>query len=113
MNTKRNDSWIKETSTIKVPTRRLDDVIKSLGHENTEIDIMKIDIEGFTYEALQSLGKYLRNVRVFELETEIEGYARAHTNLDIALFMEEQGYKCVDLFYEWPPSIQDQVWKRV
>lgn len=112
MNTKRSDPWIKETSTIKVKTRRLDDVIKELGHEDTEIDIMKIDIEGYTYEALLSLGKYLRNVRVFHLETEIEGVARNKTNLDIALFMQERGYLCTALENEWGEHIQDQVWVR-
>ena len=71
LNTKRSDNWIKETSTIKVKTRRLDDVIEELGHQKTEIDIMKVDIEGYTFEALESLGKYLKNVRVFHLETEI------------------------------------------
>ncbi len=112
MNTNRNDSWIKETTTIKVKARRLDDVIEELGHQKTEIDIMKIDIEGYTYEALMSLGKYLKNVKVFHLETEIEGIARDKTNLDIALFMQERGYLCTALEYEWPPSIQDQIWVR-
>lgn len=112
MNTGRNDNWIKETSTIKVKTRRLDDIIEQLGHQDTEIDIMKIDIEGFTAEALRSLGKYLRNVKVFHLETEIEGSARAETNLDIALFMRENGYLCKALDAEWGPLIQDQVWLR-
>ena len=104
------ESWVKETSVIKVPTRRLDDVIKSLGHK--EIDVMKIDIEHYTWEALQSLGKYLKNVKVFHLETEIEGFARDKTNLDIALFMQENGYICTSIQYEWPPNIQDQVWVR-
>lgn len=112
MNIARNDNWIKKTKIIKVPTRPLDDVIRELSHQNVEIDIMKIDIEGFTYEALVSLGKYLRNVRVFHLETEIEGYSRQHSNLDIALFMEQQGYLCTALDYEWPPAIQDQVYIR-
>lgn len=111
MNTKRNDNWIKETSTIKVKTRRLDDVIKQLGHK--EIDICKIDIEGFTFEALESLGKDLRKVKVFHLETEVEGYARDKTNLDIALYMEQKGYKCTALEGEWLPQIQDQVWTRI
>ena len=113
MNTKRSDKWIKETSTIKVKTRRLDDVIKELKHTKTEIDIMKIDTEGYTAEVLRSLGKYLRNVRVFQVETEITGYARAETNLDIALFMGENGYKLVDIFYEWPPQIEDHVYVRI
>lgn len=113
MNTKRDDKWIKETTTITVKTRRLDDVIKELNHTKIEIDIMKIDTEGYTAEVLRSLGKYLRNVRVFHLETEIQGYARAETNLDIALFMAENGYKCTSLEGEWLPNIQDQVWVRV
>lgn len=112
MNTKRNDNWIKETSTIKVKTRRLDDVIEELGHQKTDIDIMKIDIEGYTFEALEGLRKYLRNVRVFHLETEIEGEARNKTNLDIALFMQERGYLCTALEHEWGDKIQDQVWYR-
>lgn len=106
------DNWIKETTTVKVQTRRLDDVIEELKHQKTEIDIMKIDIEGFTMEALQSLGKYLRNVRIFHLETEIDGVARAETNLDICLFMQSKGYICTALENEWGESIQDQTWRR-
>lgn len=113
LNTKRSDNWIKETSTIKVKTKRLDEVIEELGHQNTEIDICKIDIEGYTWEALESLGKYLRNVRVFHLETEVEGYARNKTNLEIAEYMESKGYICTSLEGEWLPNIQDQVWKRI
>lgn len=111
MNTKRNDNWIKKTSTIKVKTRPLDDVIQELGHN--EIDIMKIDLEGYTWEALESLGKLLRTVKVFHLETEVEGYARNKTNLDIAHYMEQKGYKCTSLEGEWLPDIQDQIWLRV
>jgi len=73
---------------------------------------MKIDIEGYTFEALESLGKYLKNIRVFHLETEIEGYARNKTNVDIALYMQERGYKCTSIEGEWLPNIIDQVWVR-
>lgn len=106
------ENWVKEYDIIKVETRRLDDVIKELGHQNTEIDVMKIDIEHYTWEALQSLGSYLRNVKVYHLETEIETVARDKTNLDIALFMQERGYVCTALDHEWGDTIQDQVWLR-
>lgn len=106
------EPWATNNSTIKVKTRRLDDVIEELGHQSLEIDIMKIDIEHFTYEALVGLGKYLRNVKVFHLETEIEGVARNKTNLDVALFMQERGYICTALENEWGETIQDQVWLR-
>lgn len=105
---RKNYSWVDKTNTIKVKTRRLDDVIKELGHK--EIDIMKIDIEGYSWEALQSLGKYLNIVKVFHIETEIKGVARNKTNVDIALFMQEKGYICTATENEWGESIQDQVW---
>lgn len=108
-----NEPWLKSSTKIKVPTRRLDSVIEELGHQKIDIDVMKIDIEHYTWEALQSLGKYLRNVKVFHLETEPEGYARDKTNLDIALFMQERGYKCTALEHEWGESIQDQVYTRL
>ena len=105
--------WGRNKKIIEVPTRRLDDVIEELGHQNLEIDVMKIDIEGYTYEALQGLDKYLRNVKVFHLETEIEEIARNKTNLDVFLYMEERGYQCTALENEWGHTIQDQVWVRV
>lgn len=105
---RKNYSWVKDTNTIKVKTRRLDDVIEELAHE--EIDIMKIDIEGYTYEALCSLGEYLRMVKVFHLETEIKGVARDKTNVDIALMMQEKGYKLVAVENEWGDNIEDHVY---
>lgn len=113
LNTKRNNSWIKETSIVQVETKRLDEVIEELGHQDTEIDIMKIDIEGYSYEALVSLGKYLRNVRVFHIETEPEGKARAENSSDIALFMTRQGYKLMAVENEWGDEINDHVYLRI
>ena len=112
LNTKRNDNWIKETSTIKVKTKRLDEVIEELGHQNTEIDICKIDVEGYSFEVLEGMGKYIRNTKVYHIETEIASYARNKTNVDIALYMQERGYKCTSIEGEWLPNIIDQVWVR-
>lgn len=111
LNTKRDDEWIQNTSIVKVKTKRLDEVIKELGHD--EIDIMKVDIEGYTFEALQSLGKYLRSVKVYHLETEIEGYARNKTNVDVAIYMQDNGYRMVANDSEWAPNILDQIWVRI
>lgn len=111
MNTSRNENWIKETSTIKVDTIRLDEAIHILDHK--EIDVMKIDIEGYTWEALESLGKSLDIVKVFHLETETKGFDRGKTNLDIAHYMTEKGYRCTALENEWGEHIQDQIWVRL
>ena len=107
-----NLPWGKNNNFIEVKTRRLDDVIEHIGHQNLEIDVMKIDIEGYTYEALQGLGKYLRNVRVFHLETEIADIARNKNNLEVFTYMEKKGYTCTALENEWGDTIQDQVWVR-
>lgn len=103
-----NEPWLKDSSIIKVKTKRLDEVIEELGHN--EIDIMKIDIEHYTMEALLSLGKHLEKIKVFHLETEPEDKARKYSNLDVALFMQERGYVCTSLENEWGDSIEDQVW---
>lgn len=108
-----NEPWVKQTNIIQVPTRTLASVIEELGHQHIEIDIMKIDIEHYTWEALESLGQYLRNVKVFHLETESADVARNKTNLDIALYMQERGYICTALENEWGPHIQDQTWLRL
>ena len=105
--------WVKETSTIKVNTILLSDAIEELGYQHTQIDIMKIDIEGYTWEALEGMGKYLRNVRVFHLETEIPGHARNKTNLDMVMYMEARGYRLFAKEHEWGPTIQDQTWVRI
>lgn len=107
-----NVPWGKTKRIIKVKTRTLASVIEELGHQKRDIDIMKIDIEGYTWEALESMGEYLRNVRVFHLETEIDGVAVNKTNLDIAYYMQQKGYICTTIEHEWGPTIQDQVWVR-
>lgn len=107
------EPWVQKTDTIQVKTRRLDSVVEDLGHVDIDIDIMKIDIEHYSYQALLSLGKYIKNVRVFHIETEIEGTARAETNVDVALFMQNNGFKLVTVENEWGPTIEDQVWVRL
>lgn len=111
--TRIKENWVKDYEIIKVKTRRLDDVIESLGHQDTEIDILKMDIEHYSMEGLLSMGKYLRNCRVLHVETEPEPVARKYTNLDVALFMQNNGFKMVDILYEWGPNIQDQVYCRI
>lgn len=93
---------------ITVETRRLDDVIAELGH--THIDVMKIDAEGFTYEILQGLGERLKHVRVYHLETEVQGIVTNKTNREVFDFMRDNGFLCYALEYEWGTDIEDQVW---
>lgn len=106
-----NEPWLNDYEIIQVKTKRLDEVIEELGHD--EIDIMKIDIEHYSYQALIGIGKHLRKVKVYHIETEPEGKARAETSQDVALFMQHNGYKLVDTSYEWGPEIEDHVYLRI
>lgn len=108
-----NEPWLKDYEIIKVKTKRVDEVIEELGYQNAEIDILKLDIEHYSMEGLLSMGKYLRNARVLHVETEPENVARKYSNLDVALFMQQNGFKLVDILYEWGDTIQDQVYLRV
>lgn len=102
------DKDFKSFNLIQVETRRLDSILSSLGHNS--VDIMKIDIEGFTWEALKSLGMFLGIVKVFHLETEVEGTARKQTNRDIENFMRASGFELFAKEYPWGGGIEDQIW---
>lgn len=108
-----NEPWLKDYEIIKVKTRRLDEVIEELGHHNTQLDIVKIDVEHYSMEALLSMGKYLRNARVLHVETEIAPAARKYTNTDVAIFMKDNGFKLVTTESEWGDPIQDHVYLRI
>jgi FkbM family methyltransferase len=100
----------KGTSTeIEVPVIRMDTFLKSLGI--TEVDVIKVDTEGFSFEVVNGLGDYIHNVKLFHLETETFKRHDGHkNNLEVKSFMESKGFDLVDLSYEWGTTIEDQVW---
>jgi FkbM family methyltransferase len=75
------------------------------------IDLIKVDLEGYSYEFLKGMGDYLPKVKVFHLETETfrrhEGH---HDNEEVKQLMSEAGFRLVEVSYEWGPVIEDQVW---
>lgn len=98
---------------IQVQCRRLDGILPP-----GTIDVLKVDIEGFTLEALHGLGARIADVRVAHLETETHARAGAPwfervTNDVVAEFMRRHGFTLTDLAYEWGPSIEDQTWVRL
>jgi len=100
-----------QLETINVETRRLDSLIP----KNQAIDIMKIDIEQYSWQALQSLGDRLKDVKVFHIETETDlikdvMHPDWHNNIEIREFMEDNGFIFVGKDNEWGEGIEDQVY---
>lgn len=92
--------------TITVPVTRMDKILPE-----GEVDVVKVDTEGYTWQVLQGFGDRLKDVKLFHLETEPNKLSPEHvTTKEITSFMEEQGFYLADVSYEWGPHIQDQVW---
>jgi len=97
---------------IKVPVTRLDKLLGGVElYKKNPIDVIKIDIEGYTYQALVGLGDIIWHTKVFHLETETQKLFEGHrNNLDVFSYMQSKGFVLVDVSYEWGFGIQDQVW---
>ena len=107
-----NYSFFEEAqyNTIEVPVTRMDTLLDSLDIE-LPIDIIKVDIEGYTHELLEGLGEYIKNVKLFHLETEtFYRHFQHKTNNHIINFMINSGFLLCDVQYQWGEGIQDQTW---
>lgn len=96
---------------VKVPVTTMAEIIKSNKLEDTIIDFVKVDIEGYTYELLTGMSDYLHNVKMFHLETETNSTHDNHkNNWEVADLMRRNGFALVAKQYEWGEDIEDQVW---
>lgn len=97
-------------NTIDVNVIRMDKFIKEFVSQDI-IDFVKVDIEGYTYEFLEGLGKEINKVKMLHLETETFDRQEGHKNNNEVLnFMTNAGFLLAGVTYEWGPRIQDQVW---
>lgn len=99
---------------IETPVKRMDTFIDEEGLIGA-IDVVKVDVEGYTWEVLQGFGSRLSSVRVFHLETEKEPTHANHKNSkEIEEFLTDKGFALVDISYEGSNGInggiEDQVW---
>jgi FkbM family methyltransferase len=103
---------VQDAPTITVQLRRMDEVLRSLNLAATPIDVVKIDVEGWSWQVLEGFGHRLRDVKLFHIETEqTEGYHGEHHNsLKIQEFMLNAGFVLADISYEWGWEIQDEIW---
>ena len=101
-------------TTIMTKVKRMNTLLQE---ENllSAIDIVKVDVEGYTWEVLDGFGERINNVKLFHLETEREKTHDTHMNTDeVAKFMTAKGFVLVDVSYEGSnglgKGIEDQIW---
>jgi FkbM family methyltransferase len=100
-----------EYRTITVEVRTMKQVLEELGLENKTLDLVKVDLEGYTYEFLVGMGDALKRTKVLHLETETFNRHPGHkNNEEVKEFMINAGFTLEDLSYEWGPTIEDQIW---
>ena len=98
-------------TTIEVPVKKMTTLLSELNLLDTIIDVMKVDIEGYTWEFLIGLEDKIKNVKCFHLETEQYATHPNHKNSKmIKDFMNYNGFYLADVSYEWGWHIEDQVW---
>ena len=76
------------------------------------IDIFKLDVEGLSYEVLESCGDYLAKIKCIQVENEYhqiwEGQKTVH---DVYTFLEDRGFELV-----WHKNeidiLDDSLWVR-
>jgi FkbM family methyltransferase len=108
-----NYSFFEEAkyNTIEVPVITMSKFLENNNLKDKLIDIIKVDIEGYTYEFLEGFEGDLDNVKMLHLETEtFERQENHKNNNEIINFMTNSGFLLAGVSYEWGPRIQDQVW---
>jgi FkbM family methyltransferase len=79
------------------------------------IDILKIDVEGCTYECLEGFGNKLDIVKIMHIEAEhVQCWEGQRLYADVAHLLEKHNFKLVDIIVggpSWEPQQQsDSVW---
>lgn len=96
---------------ITVPVMTMDNFIETNNLEYKFLDIVKVDIEGYTYQFLEGFSKHMNNVKLFHLETEHKSTHKKHINsYEIANYMRSKNFILAGTQYEWNGDIEDQIW---
>jgi FkbM family methyltransferase len=81
---------------ISVPVKRLDSVL------DCEIDLLKLDLQGYELEALKGCGELLWRIKTITTEVEfVPLYDGQPLFSDIDLFLREQDFKLFNLYELW------------
>lgn len=96
---------------IEVPVQTMDKFIEENELAYKFLDIVKVDIEGYTFQFLEGFTTHINNVKLFHLETEQTSTHKKHVNSnEIIEYMRSKNFVLVGTQHEWDSDIQDQIW---
>ena len=104
----RTDNWYSVFPTRKITVNAITgkDLLDKI---NKPIEICKLDVEGATYEVLQSFGDSIHKIKSFHLETEQHQFwVNQKTHNDVCEFMRLNGYHLLWTANKHPQT--DSVW---
>lgn len=85
---------------ITVPTNTISNFLGEIGLLG--VDLIKIDVEGFTQEVLNGFGDKLQNIKALQIETEkSEMWKGQKIHDDIVAFMESKGFTLLSKYDAW------------
>jgi FkbM family methyltransferase len=83
-------------TTIQVPVKQLDSVLDS------EIDLLKLDLQGYELEALKGCGDLLPRIKAITTEVEfVPLYEGQPLFGDVDVFLRQHGFKLLNLYDLW------------
>jgi len=89
-----------ESEKISVKANTISNFLNTLGLAG--IDLVKIDVEGFTQEVLYGFGNKLKNIKAIQVETEkSEMWKGQKIHDDIVEFMESKGFTLLSKYDAW------------
>jgi hypothetical protein len=99
----------------EVETTRLDTFIEEYGLQDRTIDYLYIDAQGVDLQVLQSLGKYIKNVKEGVLETVKDPQKSIYTNqlstlATVENFLNENGFKITKVENNDPTNFEFNVY---
>ena len=85
---------------ITVPTNTISNFLGEIGLLG--VDLIKIDVEGFTQEVLNGFGDKLQNIKALQIETEkSEMWKGQKIHDDIVEFMESKDFTLLNKYDAW------------
>ena len=100
------------TTVLNLPCYKLSTIMKN--HNISDIDILKIDVEGATLDLLYSLEEKLNNVKIMHIETETYPFFKGQRlHNDVCEFLINNNFLLIDItFVEIIPNCyqSDSVW---